>query len=174
MAFLDHVVDWVEINVSNSVGQGGTNYHDDILVVQALLNYVCKGRAYFANYPMPKVDGQMSPETIACIKRFQQFIRYRLKNKVSIDGRIDRATGIRNAFGKDGSWTIRQLNCEAMVVWLLNDRGSANWMIDFVSRYPKAGQYLTQIPVGTLNLTLEGGPLPGSSLHNGTLDLTLE
>ena len=43
MAQIIKVIDWHEINVSSSVGKGGTNAMADVLVVQALLKYGLEG-----------------------------------------------------------------------------------------------------------------------------------
>jgi hypothetical protein len=168
MAFIENLFDYVEINVSQSVGLDGVNAPDDVAVVQAMLNYVCNGRPFFANYFFTEPSGRTDKETLAVIKRFQQFMRYRLKEKVSIDGRISPAEGIV-AFGKAGRFTIRSLNSEAMLLHFLSESPTANYVQDIIMQYPIVQQYLGSVPVGSLNL-----PLEASALAVGTMNLSLE
>jgi hypothetical protein len=67
-----------EINISGSVGQGGTNAQPDILAV--------KTRLADLGFPV-KPNSTMNSETIAIIKLFQSIIRGNFR--VTGDGRVD-------------------------------------------------------------------------------------
>jgi len=169
MAFIETLFDYIEVNVGQSVGRGGINDVGDVVVVQTFLNYVCRGRPFFSNYAFTEPSGQMDKETLALIKRYQQFMRHRIKETVSIDGRVSRAKGI-TAFGTKGRYTIRSLNSEAALLHFLDTKGTtANYLVDMIWQYPIMGQYLPPAPVGTLNLALEG-----DTRIPGTLNMSLE
>jgi hypothetical protein len=157
-----------EINVNASVGKNGVNSKDDVLVVQALLKYALEPYTYFRNDKFSEPTGTMDTNTMRLIEKFQRFIRIKLKNRVSVDGRIDPAKGTK-AFGKDGKWTIQMLNGEALTAYIIFYKGNGNYIEDICRKYPQVRVVLGDIPVGTLGLSLES-----SSKGVGTLNLGLE
>lgn len=72
MAELLLLANFEYLNVSNSVGRGGVNQHDDVLVVQALLKLIPKkylGEIGAEYRPFP--TGTLDKETLYFIKKFQ-------------------------------------------------------------------------------------------------------
>ena len=67
--------------ISASVGRGGVNKPNDVIVIQILLNRIPSGQGG----PDPKLgaDGRIGPKTLAAIDRFQQ------RHQLGSDGRID-------------------------------------------------------------------------------------
>ncbi len=169
MAEFYKVMDWDEINVSASVGRGGVNLKDDVLVVQAMLKYALDARSYFLGERFPEPSGTMDAATIHLIEQYQQYLRRKLKVPISVDGRIDPAKGSAS-FGKKGKWTIQMLNADVMEMWLIVHGGEGNHLEDLCRRFPQASAALGgDIPVGGLSLRLEQvAPLVGS------LNLALE
>jgi hypothetical protein len=163
MAEFYKVMDWDEINVSASVGAGGVNSKDDVIVVQAMLKYGLKARSYFLGEKFPEPNGTMDPATMELIRKYQQYLRRKLKVPVSVDGRIDPANGSA-AFGKKGKWTIQMLNADVMEMWLIVNGGHGNHLEDLCRRFPQASSAIGgEVPVGTLSLKLEPvEPLVGS------------
>lgn len=157
-----------EINVSASVGRGGVNSKDDVMVVQALLKYALEPYRYFRKDKFPEPTGTIDANTIHLIEKFQRYVRTKLKNSVSVDGRIDPAKGTK-AFGKNGQWTIQMLNGEALSAYLIFYNGNGNYIEDICRKYPQVRVVLGDIPVGTLGSNLES-----SSVGIGTLNLGLE
>jgi hypothetical protein len=163
MAEFYKVMDWDEINVSASVGMGGVNSKDDVLVVQAMLKYALEARSYFLGEKFPEPTGTMDPSTMALIRKYQGYLRRKLRVPISVDGRIDPAKG-GSAFGKKGKWTIQMLNADVMEMWLIAYGGEGNHLEDLCRRYPQVSKALGgDVPVGTLSLRLEPvGPIVGS------------
>lgn len=156
------------INVTASVGDGGVNLKDDVMVVQAMLKYALEERLYFRKFKFPEPTGTMDKETALIIKEYQRFLRRKDKLSVSVDGVIDRAVG-EKAFGKRGFWTILCLNSHVLEMRLLRG-GEGNQFEDLCRKYPQLHAVLDDIPVGTLGLSLE------PSVRNvvGSLNLGLE
>lgn len=169
MAEIVKVIDWHEINVSNSVGKGGANAKDDVLVVQALLKYALEGRHYFRNDTFPEPNGTMDENTMKLIKKYQRYVRIKQKLKMSVDGRIDPSRGGIHVPGKRLLWTISSLNCDALERYLIEDRAGADPINSICVRYPQVKAVLGEPPVGTLGLKLEP-----SRIGVGTLNLGLE
>jgi hypothetical protein len=169
MAEIIKVIDWYEINVSNSVGRHGANDRADVLVVQALLKYGLEGRHYFRNHKFPEPTGTINENTIGLITQYQRYVRLKLKNRMSVDGRIDPSRGGIHVPGKRLLWTISSLNSEAMERYILESRAGAGVIQSICLRYPQVKAVLGEIPVGTLGLTLESSPR-----GVGTLNLGLE
>ena len=168
MAEIIKVEDWYEINVSNSVGRGGTNINTDVLVVQALLKYGLEGRHYFRGIRIAEPTGAIDSNTLQLIKQYQRYMRKVCGKKVSIDGRIDPARNGLNVPGKNLLWTISSLNSEINEMHLLNSRPGSP-IQDLCNRYPQVKAVLGKMPVGTLDLALES-----SVRRIGTLNLGLE
>jgi len=155
--------DWQEINVTGSVGRGGVNAKNDVMVVQAMLKYALEERAQFKNDRFPAPSGTINEETIQMIYKYQRYLRSKLKIRVSVDGRIDPAKGER-AFGSKGQWTIQSLNGDVMEAWLVFKGGGDNYIEALCRKYPQVLNALGgSIPVGSLSLSLEPSvPLVGS------------
>lgn len=156
------------INVSASVGKGGVNFKDDVMVIQAMLKYALAERPFFRRYKFPEPTGTINDETKILIKEYQRFLRKLDKTSVSVDGIIDRAVG-EKAFGRRGWWTILCLNTHVMEARVLSG-GEGNQIEDLCRKFPQLYAVLDDIPVGTLGLSLE------SSVRRvvGTLNLGLE
>ena len=155
--------DWQEINVTGSVGRGGVNAKNDVMVVQAMLKYALEDRAQFKNVPFPAPSGTIEEDTIQLIYKYQRHLRSRLRVRVSVDGRIDPARGER-AFGSKGQWTIQSLNGDAMEAWLVFKGGGDNYIEAICRKYPQVLNALGgSIPVGGLSMSLEPSvPMVGS------------
>lgn len=163
MAELYNVMDWNEINVSASVGNRGVNNKDDVLVVQAMLKYALEARSYFLKEKFPEPNGTMDAVTLELIRKYQRYLRRKLRIPVSVDGRIDPAKGTA-AFGKKGKWTIQMLNADVMEMWLIAHGGSGNHLEDLCRKFPQVLSAIGgDVPVGTLSLRLEPAvPIVGS------------
>lgn len=170
MAHIEKVQSWYEINVDASVGKGGVNSKDDVLVVQALLKHALEPMSYFRNERFSEPTGVMDANTMNLIEKFQIYARRKVKVKLSVDGRIDPAEGM-SAFGKKGRWSIRSLNAEAAFADFMfhKNNGSSTLVESICRRFPQVATVLGEIPVGTLGLTLESSPK-----GVGTLNLGLE
>lgn len=155
------------INLTASVGEKGVNFKDDVMVVQAMLKYALEERPFFRTFKFPEPTGTMDLTTAKIIKEYQRFLRRKDKVGVSVDGVIDRAIG-EKAFGKKGHWTILCLNAHVLEMRLLKG-GTGNHFEDLCRRFPQLHPVLEDIPVGTLNLSLES-----SSNRIGSLNLGLE
>ncbi|MEZ5427790.1 MAG: hypothetical protein R2747_16090 [Pyrinomonadaceae bacterium] len=168
MAHLETFYFLDEINLSASVGKNAVNHKDDVLVVQALLKYALEPLHYFRNDKFSEPTGTMDRNTMRLIEKFQVFARRKLKKSVSVDGRLDRAVGTKS-FGRDGRWSIQLLNGEALTAYLIFYKGEENYIEDICRRFPQVKTAIGEIPVGTLNLSLES-----SRVGVGTLNLGLE
>ncbi|REJ77490.1 MAG: hypothetical protein DWQ47_14020 [Acidobacteria bacterium] len=169
MANLYRFHDWVEINVSASVGKNAVNNKDDVIVVQAMLKYALEWRTYFGSAPFPRPTGAVDSATLALIRKYQQYLRRTRGSKISVDGRIDPAKD-RAAFGKKGQWTIQMLNGDVAEGWLVWDRPGDNPIHSLYMEYPEIRNAIgDNIPVGKLGLSLEPSNRPV-----GTLNLGLE
>ena len=155
------------INLTASVGDGGVNLKDDVMVVQAMLKYALEERPFFRKFKFPEPTGAMNRETAILIKEYQRFLRKKDKVSVSVDGVISRAIG-EKAFGRRGFWTILCLNSHVVEARLLSG-GEGNQFQDLCRRFPQLHSVLDDIPVGSLGLSLEP-----SILRVGSLNLGLE
>ncbi len=155
------------INLTASVGDGGVNLKDDVMVVQAMLKYSLEEHPYFRKFKFPEPTGTMDKDTAKLIKEYQRFLRKKDKVSVSVDGVISRAVG-EKAFGKRGWWTILCLNSHVLEKRLLWG-GQGNHFEDLCRKFPQLHDALDDIPVGTLELSLEP-----SVQRTGTLNLGLE
>ena len=155
------------INLTASVGENGVNLKDDVMVVQAMLRYALKENSYFRKQKLPAVTGAIDNETKALIREYQRFLRRKDKNDVAVDGVIDRAVG-EKPYGRRGMWTILCLNTHVLIARLLSG-GTGNEIEDLCRKNPQLYAVLDNIPVGSLNLSLEP-----SIQRVGTLNLALE
>lgn len=153
------------INLTASVGENGVNLKNDVLVVQAMLKHAPEKRGVFGKVKLPEPNGVMNQFWIDIIKDYQRYLRRKRNEKISVDGKIDRAIG-ETVFGKRTKWTILSLNSELLELKLL-DGGSGNEIEDLTRQFPQLHKVL-EMPVGSLGLTLEG------SSGVGSLDLGLE
>lgn len=148
---------WRDINVCASVGIGGVNRRDDVLVVQALMKYALPHRNYFRGIHFPVPNGIADQNLCSLIKKFQRYLR-RNNRRVSVDGRIDPAVGLRVGNKRNLMWTIQQLNSEASDIYI-HENGfevDQNGYIEVLcEQYPQVDAILSGTTVGTLNLGLE-------------------
>lgn len=156
------------INLTQSVGRDGVNLWDDVTVVQALLKYALFEKPGFERIKTLRLTGRIDNRTIRFIKKYQRFLRKR-RGRFIVDGRIDRPKRISL------KWTLIQLNFEATETWLLSRGTNDNYINDLVQRCPQvAGILRDGVPVGTLNIPLEGSsPMPPPR-GIGTLNIPLE
>jgi hypothetical protein len=96
------------VNIKKTVGYAGPNLKEDVLLIQALFNYIAKGMfpemlGLGGDYKIPEVTGEMDGETYSAIGAFQ------IRNAVHLlmptfDGRIHPASyknrNIRNSAGR--------------------------------------------------------------------------
>lgn len=157
------------INVTATVGAGGVNLKDDVMVVQAMLKYALEARPYFQKFKFPEPTGVMNKETAEIIKEYQRFLRRRDNVSVSVDGVISRAVG-EKAFGKRGLWTILCLNTHVMESQLLSGEAESNHILFLCRKFPQLFKVLDDVPVGTLNLSLASA----AQRVVGSLNLALE
>jgi hypothetical protein len=155
------------INLTASVGKGGVNLKDDVMVVQAMLKYAFQGHPFFKKFKFPKPTGTIDDATKALIERYQKYLRRKENVEVPVDGVIDRAVGER-PFGRRGIWAILCLNGDLVKVRLLKG-GESNEIFDLCREYPQLHAVFDDVPVGSLNLSLEP-----SARRLGSLNLSLE
>lgn len=80
------------VNISAIVGNGGSNKYDDVLLIQALFNYIGKGSLGLGpDYNMPEMSGSMDGDTYSAIGEFQLKWLSHLMIK-TFDGRIHPAS----------------------------------------------------------------------------------
>jgi hypothetical protein len=144
-----------EVHISNSVGTGGANLKDDVIVVQAMLKYALRENSYFRGSIFTEPDGVIASDTEAVIKLYQHYLRKIRGIRVSADGRID-PTKDRPAYGKCGIWTMQQLSGDAFERWLINNAPNYNWVYDMYLMFPAVRQAIPDPPVGTLNMPVAG------------------
>ena len=148
---------WRDINVSASVGEGAVNRSEDVLVVQALMKYALPRLDYFRGIHFPIPNGVADKKFYSLIRKFQRYLR---KNnaRVSVDGRIDPAKGMRAGVRQNLLWTIQQLNNEASHTYMIQkgfDVDQNGYIEVLCEQYPQVEAILSGTAVGTLNLGLE-------------------
>jgi len=141
------------INLTASVGRGGVNLKDDVLIVQAMLKYALKDRPFFRDFKFCEPTGAINEETRLLIKRYQKFLRRATKVDIAVDGLIDRAIGEKPS-GKNGRWTILYLNEHMLEARLLKTDQLSEFQ-DLAREFPQVHSVLDNLPVGSLNLALE-------------------
>ncbi len=150
------VMDWNEINIDASVGRGGVNNKQDVLVIQAMLKFALEGRDYFKGDVFPLPTGMMDANTLRLIEKYQRYLRLKRDVKVSVDGRIDPSKGLYVKDRRKLFWTIIQLNGDALEMSLLfNKGGSGDYIQGIRNMFPQVNAILNGTAVGTLNLALE-------------------
>jgi hypothetical protein len=155
-----------KINLTASVGEKGVNLKNDVMVVQAMMKYALEGRPQFRRFRFSEPTGAMDKNTAELILEFQRDLRRR-RYKVAVDGVMNRAVG-EKTFGKKGFWTILHLNSEVLE-WRLLSGGSGTEFEDLCRKFPQLHAVLDDLPVGSLELSLEP-----SMPRLGSLRLSLE
>ena len=166
MAKIQIIDEWEMINVTASVGRGCVNMKDDVIVVQALLNYVLENNKNFHGSLLP-VTGVLNRKTARRIKEFQEMIN-RTSGKhyqVSADGRINPAKN-DGVPGKRLHWTISVMNDEAVTRHANEKKTSGDYIQELYRRFPPVATVLKN-GIGSLGLSLESSGV-------GSLDLGLE
>lgn len=112
--------DFEFLNVSHTIGRGGVNHPDDVIVVQAMLklitdNYLKGVRV--SDRPVP--TGTLTKDTLRLIKTFQSTQEKLTGFKTYESGLIHKAVGGRTAHGTKRFWTIISLNYALMDAMLL-------------------------------------------------------
>lgn len=166
MAKMEKFFGFYKINLTASVGENGVNLKDDVMVVQAMMKYALEGRPQFRRFRFSEPTGAMDKNTAQMIREFQRNLRRR-GIRVSADGVIDRAVG-EKPFGKKSHWTILQLNWEVLE-WRLLSGGSGSEFEDLCRKFPQLHAVLDDLPVGSLDLSLEP-----SMPRVGALNLSLQ
>lgn len=167
MAKVITVENWKEIDVSNSVGRGGVNSKGDVMVVQALLIYSVSNFIDMRGCSFTQPNGTIDSDTMKNIKRFQQYLRRRLKAPISVDGRIDPSNGKLQIPGKRLSYTICALNAEAAGHHIMFGGGD-NYISEICGKYPQVASAIGEVPTGSVHMeNINAAPV-------GTLNLTLE
>lgn len=114
--------DFEYLNVSHTVGRGGVNHPDDVIVVQAMLKLIrdnhLKG-IRVADRPAP--TGTLTKDTLKLIRTFQSAQEEVTGFKTYESGSIQKAVGGRTAHGTKRFWTIISLNYALMDAMLLLD-----------------------------------------------------
>ena len=105
-------------NVDAAVGAGSPNKRDDVLLVQHFLITINNNPNAFSppisTVPLKpneiiKADGVVGPITLRAIKHFQGVGRSR-GNQITVDGRVDKASGSGFATNSNTQFTILFLN----------------------------------------------------------------
>ncbi len=150
------VMEWSEINIDASVGRCGVNNKDDVMVVQALMKYALEERGHFKEDFFTLPTGIMDGNTLRLIEKYQRYLRRVRDIKVSVDGRIDPSNGLYVRDRSKLTWTICQLNGDALEMKLLTNKGGG---IDYIQgirqTFPQVDAILSGTAVGSLNLALE-------------------
>jgi peptidoglycan hydrolase-like protein with peptidoglycan-binding domain len=105
-------------NVDAAVGAGSPNKREDVLLVQYFLVTINNNPNAFSP-PIPalpvksnefiRVDGVVGPITLRAIKHFQEVGRSR-GNQITVDGRVDKASGGGFGTNSNTQFTILFLN----------------------------------------------------------------
>jgi hypothetical protein len=150
------------INLNASVGRDGINLASDVMIVQAMIKFSYEEmRVINGKSRLPELTGRMTEQWVEIIKDYQRYLKHKEGFRISVDGKISRAVG-KTAFGRRGEWTILCMNKHLLYVALLKSgRGEGNEFQQLCRRFPQLNALL-EIPVGELDLTLEGGTRVGS------------
>ncbi|HEY2416188.1 MAG TPA: hypothetical protein VGI40_28365 [Pirellulaceae bacterium] len=100
-------------NVDGTVGPGGLNRRDDVLLVQYFLNAAFDSSVFSDSQPPDgdlDIDGRPGPKTFSAILHFQTVMRKK-GHAIATDGRVDPPTGeeIRGSISNT-QYTIIYLN----------------------------------------------------------------
>lgn len=140
------------INITATVGVGGVNLQQDVIVVQALLRYALESVWDFKDVKIPEPTGGDIRTTTEIIKKFQRYNNRTTKQPVPIDGRIDPIRDGKNAYGTNKFWTLYALHSKAMEVSLLSGNPHP---IEAICRRWSAVKAVLENSVGSLGLALE-------------------
>lgn len=141
------------INVTATVGVGGVNLQQDVIVVQALLRYALESIPDFQDVKIPEPTGGDVRTTAEIIKKFQRYYNRTGRKPVSIDGRIDPIQGkTEYAYGTNKLWTLYALHTKAIEVSLLSGKGDP---IKAICQRWSAVKAVLENSVGSLGLALE-------------------
>lgn len=87
------------VNIDKMVGFAGDNLREDVMLIQALFNYIAEGLAPGAvglggDYKIPAVSGEIDADTYSAISAFQVRNASRLisRNGFTMDGKIHPAS----------------------------------------------------------------------------------
>ena len=89
--------------ISSSVGWGNSNYHDDVELVQYLINK-CAGKK------VVETDGLFGSKTWNAIKNFQKSVNEKFYSNCRTDGRVTAMDGDQVVSGSGKNYTIHLLN----------------------------------------------------------------
>ena len=150
------------VNLTASVGRNGVNRKDDVVVVQALLNFTMGTTPGWGNIPYP--NGTLCGRTIELIAKYQRRIR-RKSSTMRIDARVDPFKE-KSMSGQALRYSIVALNTDAFAQYLLGRRIGSSYIHTVGALYPEFKKAISGRGVGSLGLELEGGV--------GSLGLELE
>jgi hypothetical protein len=141
------------INVTATVGVGGVNLQQDVIVVQALLRFALEDVGGFQDVQIPEPTGGDVRTTAEIIKKFQRYYNRTKRDPISIDGRIDPIQGKTPfAYGTNKLWTLYALHQRAIETSLLSGKGDP---IKAICRRWSAVKAVLENSVGSLDLALE-------------------
>lgn len=141
------------INVTATVGVGGVNLQQDVIVVQALLKYALESVWDFKDVKIPEPTGGDVRTTAEIIKKFQRYYNRTKRDPVSIDGRIDPIQSKTPfAYGTNKLWTLYALHQRAIETSLLSGTGDP---IKAICRRWSAVKAVFENSIGSLGLALE-------------------
>lgn len=140
------------INISASVGAGGVNLQQDVIVVQALLKHALEPVWDFREVKFPEPTGGDIRTTTEIIKKFQRYNNRKTNQPVPIDGRIDPIKDGRYAYGTNKFWTLYALQSKALEISLFSGNSHP---IEAICRRWSAVKAALENSVGSLGLALE-------------------
>jgi hypothetical protein len=107
------------LNVSRSVGKGGFNDPEDVIVVKAFIWYIGQydGFDSMVRIPYPAFGNVDDVgELIHAFQKWRNFADYQCRgsiNRLTVDGRVSRANG-RYVWGTNHPWAIFHMNYAAL------------------------------------------------------------
>jgi hypothetical protein len=140
------------VNIKKIVGFAGPNLKEDVLLIQALFNYIAKGMfpemlGLGGEYKVPEVTGEMDGETYSAIGAFQIRNASRLLGP-TLDGRIHPASyknrNIKNSAGR--VMCITQLHFMATDTAVM--RGDHDYPQALAHEYPELAYFLDRNLIG--------------------------
>lgn len=122
------------INISAKVGVRGINDSSDVMVIQAMLNYLLQLDAKWTKVAIPAPNGALDKDTVQAIFDYQQFVRNRqdqLNVWVAKDGAISPfKSGVKLLHRQQ--WTIISMNDDCATLSAALDDGEGH--IDAIIR----------------------------------------
>ena len=134
------------VNIKKTVGFAGPNLKEDVLLIQALFNYIAKGMfpemvGLGGDYKIPEVTGEMDGDTYSAIGAFQIRNASRLLMP-TFDGRIHPASyknrNIRNSAGRLMCITLLHI----MAIDTSVMRGDHDYPQTLAHEYPELAYFL--------------------------------